>query len=62
MECIDIAKVISFSREKPRKVGLFRTERCQVDLYYLQPGQSQAPHVHEGIDKVYYIVEGKGVG
>jgi quercetin dioxygenase-like cupin family protein len=24
------------------------------------PGQSQAPHRHEGEDKVYYVLEGSG--
>ncbi|MBI3988976.1 MAG: cupin domain-containing protein [candidate division NC10 bacterium] len=60
MNWINTSKVIRFSEEKLTKVSLFRTDRFMVDLYCLKPGQVQKPHVHEGIDKVYYIVEGEG--
>lgn len=61
MDWIDTAKAISFSEEKLKKVGLFRTDRFMVDLYCLMPGQAQKPHVHQGLDKVYYVVEGEGL-
>ena len=49
----------AFSPEKLSKVGLFETERFFLDLYCLEPGQSQKPHAHEGCDKVYLVVAGR---
>ena len=49
-----------FSPEKMQKVGLFSSERFFLDLYCLEPGQSQKPHAHDGSDKVYLVVEGRG--
>ncbi|MCZ6822293.1 MAG: cupin domain-containing protein, partial [Deltaproteobacteria bacterium] len=46
--------------EKMQKVGLFSSERFFLDLYCLEPGQSQKPHAHDGSDKVYLVVEGRG--
>jgi ATP-binding protein involved in chromosome partitioning len=50
----------AFSPEKMKKVGLFETEHFFLDLYCLEPGQSQKPHAHEGCHKVYLVVEGRG--
>jgi len=49
-----------FSSEKLSKVPLFASPRFFLDLYCLEPGQSQKPHAHEGSDKVYLVVEGRG--
>jgi mannose-6-phosphate isomerase-like protein (cupin superfamily) len=51
---------IQFRAEKMLKVGLFDTPRMFCDVYCLEPGQEQAPHVHEGADKVYYVIDGEG--
>ncbi|HTO70990.1 MAG TPA: cupin domain-containing protein [Myxococcota bacterium] len=53
------SSVWAFSPEKLRKVGLFQTERFFLDVYCMEPGQSQKPHAHEGCDKVYVVLEGK---
>ena len=50
----------AFSAEKLAKVGLFSTERFFLDLYCLEPGQSQKPHAHAGSDKVYLVAAGRG--
>jgi quercetin dioxygenase-like cupin family protein len=50
----------AFSAEKMQKVGLFETERFFLDLYCLEPGQSQKPHAHDGCDKLYVVSEGRG--
>lgn len=50
----------AFSTEKMKKIGLFETERFFLDLYCLEPGQSQTAHAHAGCDKVYLVVEGRG--
>jgi mannose-6-phosphate isomerase-like protein (cupin superfamily) len=42
------------------KTNLFETERFFLDVYGLEPGQSQSPHAHDGCDKVYVVLEGKG--
>ena len=49
-----------FAAEKMQKVGLFASERFFLDLYCLEPGQSQKAHAHDGSDKVYLVVEGSG--
>ena len=49
-----------FKKEKMAKKNLFETERFFLDVYGLEPGQSQSPHAHEGSDKVYVVLEGKG--
>jgi len=49
----------SFSPNKMKKVGLFQTERFFLDLYCLEPGQSQTPHAHTGCDKVYLVAQGR---
>ena len=49
-----------FAAEKLQKVELFASERFFLDLYCLEPGQTQKPHSHEDSDKVYLVVQGRG--
>ena len=56
-----ISEAIAFAGDKMKKNGLFETERLFCDIYCFEPGQNQAPHTHEGSDKIYYVVEGKGL-
>lgn len=51
---------IAFSDEKMKKVPLFQTSNCMSDLYCARPGQGQKVHVHEGEDKLYHVLEGRG--
>ncbi|HWP57969.1 MAG TPA: cupin domain-containing protein [Candidatus Acidoferrales bacterium] len=55
-----LADVAQFAPDKMRKNGIFETSRMFCDLYCFEPGQAQAPHTHEGSDKIYYVVQGKG--
>ena len=55
-----ISDAMQFSAEKMKKNGIFETERFFCDLYCFEPGQTQPAHTHEGSDKVYYVVKGKG--
>ena len=48
----------AFASEKMHKVHLFETERFFLDVYCLEPGQSQKAHAHAGSDKVYAVLEG----
>ncbi|HVO92186.1 MAG TPA: cupin domain-containing protein [Terriglobales bacterium] len=56
-----ISEALQFSPEKMKKNGLFETDRFFCDTYCFEPGQEQSAHTHEGQDKVYYVLEGKGV-
>jgi quercetin dioxygenase-like cupin family protein len=56
-----IAEFMHFAPEKMKKNPLLGTERFVCDLYCFEPGQSQSPHTHDGQDKIYYVVEGKGL-
>jgi quercetin dioxygenase-like cupin family protein len=51
---------VKVAADKMAKIGLSGTERTQLDLYCVAPGQSQSPHRHEGEDKIYYVIEGAG--
>jgi quercetin dioxygenase-like cupin family protein len=51
---------IRFRPEKLAKSGLFETPRMFCDVYGLEPGQEQAPHAHDGADKIYYVLDGEG--
>ena len=42
------------------KIALATTERAQLDLYCVAPGQYQKPHTHGDQDKIYYVLEGAG--
>lgn len=55
-----ISDAMQFAPDKMKKNGLFETERLFCDLYCFEPGQAQAPHAHEGSDKIYFVVRGKG--
>ena len=43
------------------KSTIFRSDQVMVGLNAFEPGQAHALHTHEGMDKVYYILEGQGV-
>jgi quercetin dioxygenase-like cupin family protein len=52
---------VAFAPEKMKKVNLFDTEQMFCDVYCFEPGQEQAAHVHKGSDKIYYLLQGKGL-
>lgn len=43
------------------KSTLFSSPRVLVGLNAFEPGQGHALHAHAGMDKVYLVVEGKGL-
>ena len=57
---IRVADHARFQADKMAKIALATTGRAQLDLYCLEPGQSQTPHVHPDQDKVYYVLDGRG--
>jgi quercetin dioxygenase-like cupin family protein len=50
-----------YSPDKMGKSTLFQSERIMVGLNTFEPGQEHKPHTHEGVDKVYYVVTGRGL-
>jgi len=55
-----VSEEISFSEEKMKKNSLFDSPHLFYDAYCLLPDQAQKVHAHEGSDKVYYVMRGKG--
>ena len=49
-----------FQADKMAKIALATTRRAQLDLYCLEPGQSQRTHTHADQDKIYLVLEGRG--
>lgn len=49
-----------FNPEKMGKATIFQSERILVGLNAFEPGQEHALHAHEGMDKVYHVLSGKG--
>ena len=50
-----------FNPDKMGKSTIFSSERVLVGLNCFEPGQEHRLHSHEGMDKVYHVLEGKGV-
>ena len=50
-----------FHPEKMGKATLFESERILVGLNAFEPGQAHALHAHADMDKVYQVLEGRGV-
>ena len=46
--------------EKFFKTTLWQSGHLTLGLNCLDPGQIQKVHAHEGADKIYYVLEGKG--
>ncbi len=57
---IRLAEHAKYQPDKMAKIALAATPRAQMDLYCLEPGQTQKVHAHEGQDKVYVVLQGRG--
>lgn len=42
------------------KTTLWQGDEVMVGLNCLEPGQSQKVHAHEGADKFYFVLQGRG--
>ena len=51
----------TFQSEKMGKTTLFQSERMLVGLNCFEVGQEHALHAHQGMDKVYHVLEGAGL-
>ena len=56
---IRLAEHAKFQSDKMAKIALATTPRAQLDLYCLEPGQSQKVHSHDDQDKIYLALEGR---
>jgi mannose-6-phosphate isomerase-like protein (cupin superfamily) len=50
-----------FNPEKMGKATIFESPRILVGLNAFEPGQEHKLHAHEGMDKVYQVLSGRGV-
>lgn len=50
-----------FNPEKMGKSTLFQSARLLVGLNAFEPGQEHRIHSHAGMDKVYHVLEGRGL-
>lgn len=50
-----------FSPDKMGKTMIAQGDHLFAGLNCFEPGQEHAPHVHEGQDKLYVILEGHGL-
>jgi quercetin dioxygenase-like cupin family protein len=57
---IRIEDHVKLDTAKMAKIALATTDRAQLDLYCVAPGQAQKPHTHRDQDKIYYVLEGAG--
>src|SRR5437899_4013464 len=57
---IRVKDLARFAPDKMAKIALATTDRSQLDLYCVAPGQSQRAHTHDAQDKIYYVLEGGG--
>lgn len=58
MEASDVHEVEVYDAEDFVKSNVFETENFFCDVYCFEEGQTQEPHVHDGCDKVYQVLEG----
>lgn len=49
-----------FDADKMGKATIFRSDRVLVGLNAFEAGQEHRLHAHEGMDKVYHVLVGRG--
>jgi quercetin dioxygenase-like cupin family protein len=54
-----LADLIAFDAQRMGKRRVFESDRTLTDVYCLEPGQEQAPHVHSESDKVVVVMAGR---
>ena len=58
---IQPAQHAAWCADRMGKATIFESARLLVGLNAFEPGQSHALHAHQGMDKVYHVLEGQGV-
>jgi quercetin dioxygenase-like cupin family protein len=54
-----IGEHVAFDAGRAAKIDLVRGSALFLGLNTFEPGQRQAPHVHQGADKFYLLLSGK---
>jgi quercetin dioxygenase-like cupin family protein len=57
----NVAGLARFTADKMGKSDVAEGEFLFAGLNSFEPGQEHAPHAHAGQDKLYIVLEGKGV-
>ena len=50
-----------FQPDKMGKSTIFASDRLLVGLNAFEPGQEHRLHAHDGTDKVYHVLQGRGL-
>src|SRR6187431_1300252 len=58
---IQPARYAQWRPDKMGKATLFESSRLLIGLNAFEPGQTHELHSHEGMDKLYYVLEGDGL-
>lgn len=58
---IQPARHAEWRPDKMGKATLFQSSRLLVGLNAFEPGQAHELHAHDGMDKLYQVLEGDGV-
>lgn len=61
MDFKDVFAINQFSPDKMQKINLFETSNFFCDVYCLEPGQEQKVHAHKNEDKLYFVLDGRGM-
>ena len=59
-EAIDWREHAGTNPEKFFKSTLWQGEHLMIGLNCLEPNQVQSVHAHNGADKIYFVLEGRG--
>src|SRR5258707_5794694 len=51
---------VNSQAEKFYKTTLWQGEHVMAGLNCLEPGQTQKTHAHQGADKFYFVLQGRG--
>lgn len=57
---VDWRERTGVNAEKFYKTTLWQGEHVMVGLNCLEPNQTQSVHAHQGADKIYFVLEGRG--
>ena len=57
---VDWRQRTGVNAEKFYKTTLWQGEHVMVGLNCLEPNQTQPVHAHQGADKIYFVLEGRG--
>jgi len=60
-DAINPESVATFNPEKMGKSTIFHSKHILVGLNAFEPGQAHQLHTHEGMDKVYHVLKGRGL-